>query len=254
MRVWALKKRELNMTYKGFLLASAGGLAAASGTAQAADLPVKAAMPAPIAANWTGFYIGLHAGGAWQQTNMTNNEYGGQTATASSFIGGGQIGYNWQHGNFVYGVEADISGLSKGFRQDVTTKTTTSTQLKSDIEWLSTYRLRAGLAVGDTMAYMTGGLAVGGVKNAFSPHGVAFNSGALKSDTKTRVGWAIGGGVEHMWTRNWTVGLEGLFVDLGSETVNAVSQSGGGVIADPFKRTKFKNAVVIGRMKLNYKW
>ena len=102
------------MTYKGFLLASAGGLAAASGGAQAADLPVKAAMAAPVAANWTGFYAGLHAGGAWQTMNVTNPD-GIRVfePSASSFLGGGQIGYNWQHGNFVYGVEADISGLSK---------------------------------------------------------------------------------------------------------------------------------------------
>ena len=243
------------MTYKGFLLASAGGLAAASGGAQAADLPVKAAMAPPVAADWTGFYAGLHAGGAWQNMNLTNSGYAGNSTSASSFIGGGQVGYNWQHGNFVYGVEADISGLSKGFRgPDVTTKTTPLTGIKSDINWLSTYRVRAGLAVGDTMAYMTGGLAIGGVRQAFSPHGLGFPFGATKSESKTKVGWAFGGGVEHMWTRNWTIGLEAMFVDLGTSTVNATENSTGAVFTDGFKRTKFHNTAVIGRVKVNYKF
>jgi outer membrane immunogenic protein len=244
------------MTYKGFLLASAGGLAAASGGAQAADLPVKAAMPAPIAANWTGFYLGLHAGGAWQTTNMSQTEYGTSNTSSSSFIGGGQIGYNWQHGNFVYGVEADISGLTKGFRApDVITKGVGRTPLRTDIDWLSTYRLRAGLAVGDTMAYMTGGLAIGGVKNCFSPHGCGFTGGGTeKSESRTKVGWAIGGGVEHMWTRNWTVALEGLFVDLGSSTVNGINVASGAANNDPSKRTKFKSQAIIGRVKVNYKF
>ena len=64
------------MTYKGFLLASAGGLAAASGSAQAADLPVKAAMAAPVAVNWTGWYAGLHAGGAWQSIERVSTRDG----------------------------------------------------------------------------------------------------------------------------------------------------------------------------------
>ena len=235
------------MTYKGFLLASAGGLAAASGSAQAADLPVKAAMAAPVAVNWTGWYAGLHAGGAWQSMNGYQPEtaYQGISTSASSFLGGGQIGYNWQHGNFVYGVEADISGLSSGARHTGVKGGVDA--LKAEIKWLSTYRVRAGLAVGDTMAYMTGGLAVGGVKNSFQ----AFPGDAIKSESKTKVGWAIGGGVEHMWDRNWSIALEAMFVDLGRSTVDAITNSGAIV---PEKRTTFRNQAIIGRAKVNYQF
>jgi outer membrane immunogenic protein len=106
-------------------------------------------------------------------------------------------------------------------------------------------RARAGLAVGDTMAYMTGGIAFGGVSNTLDPA----IPGVLGSESKTRVGWTIGGGVEHMIDRNWTVGLEGLFVDLGRSTVNVPSNGK----TTPFSTT-FSNQAVIGRLKVNYKW
>jgi outer membrane immunogenic protein len=230
--------------YTGFLLATAGGVAAAS-AAQAADLPMKgpAYTPAPIA-NWQGWYVGLHAGANWQQAHSSdvsgNGGYGTFTSDDTGFIGGGQIGYNWQHGNFVYGWEGDISGLTGtgktgpdgyGFRSE------------NQINWLSTIRGRAGLAVGDTMAYVTAGLAIGGVDNKMWT-GSGFSNG-VKSQSTTRLGWAVGGGVEHMWNRNWTVALEGLFVDLGRES--AVSPSGN-------KTTRFSNQAVIGRVKVNYKW
>ena len=88
------------------------------------------------------------------------------------------------------------------------------------------------------------GVAFGGVKNQ-----VGFFPARFDADNETRVGWAIGGGVEHMWTRNWTVAMEALFVDLGSKTItNAAGGLGTG------KSTKFSNQAVIGRLKVNYKW
>jgi len=95
-----------------------------------------------------------------------------------------------------------------------------------------------GLAVNDTMVYATGGLAIGGVKNTFNP----FNF-ISKSESKTKVGWTIGGGVEHMWDRHWTIGLEALYVDLGHSNVQG-----------KFSTFQASNTAVIGRMKLNYKW
>src|SRR3974390_1156413 len=99
------------MKYKGFLLATAGGLAVAPG-AQAADMLVKAPPPPPP--SWTGFYIGAHVGAAWENMNAENYYSRLNHVDGSTFIGGGQIGYNWQHGNSVFGLEGDISGLSNG--------------------------------------------------------------------------------------------------------------------------------------------
>jgi len=222
------------MRYKGFLLATASGVAFAP-AAGAADLPAKspAFMPPPPV-SWEGWYVGLHAGANWQQSNV--DPYIG-SATGTGFIGGGQLGYNWQRGNAVYGFEGDFSGLTGKakypgeFGYDVGS---------SQIKWLSTIRGRMGLAVNDTMVYATGGLAFGKVENSINLLNVN-----TKSSSKTRVGWTIGGGVEHMWDRHWTIGLEALFVDLGHSDVNV----------SPFKSAfRVSNQSVIGRMKLNYKW
>ncbi len=229
------------MKVKGYLLATAGSVVAvssASVTAGAADLPAAMPTKAPaMVTSWEGAYIGLHAGANWQQATSNLATYSPVSIVthANGFIGGGQIGYNWQHGTFVYGVEADASWLTgTGNNKGV---------VSNRIEWLATFRGRAGMAVGDTMAYVTGGLALGGVKNT-----AVICVGCLKSETKTRVGWTIGGGVEHMLTRNWTLAMEALYVDLGkSDTVVDV--------ADPAdSQSHFTNQAVIGRVKVNYKW
>src|SRR5271163_3508808 len=91
----------------------------------AADMPVKAPPPAPAPIfSWTGFYIGGNAGGAWERESnslvITNNLFfapgaipgveasGSQTLHSSGFTGGGQIGYNYQSGNVVWGIELDF--------------------------------------------------------------------------------------------------------------------------------------------------
>jgi outer membrane immunogenic protein len=247
--------------HTGYLLATASGaaVAAAAGGAQAADMAVKAPPMAPVAApSWAGWYIGLNAGANWQTSadsfGYAGGEPGGSFRTrATGFIGGGQIGYNWQNGSFVYGLEADISGLTGhgsvtgplGF--PVLDGKTFSNQIK----WLSTVRARAGLAVGNnTMAYVTGGLAVGAVKNAFQGQQGPpdFFICCNKSVSSTRVGWTVGGGVEHMLNNHWTVALEGLFVDLGTSSATAIGLSGS------TKTARFSNRAAIGRFKLNYKF
>jgi outer membrane immunogenic protein len=234
------------MRHKGFLLATAAGsAAAASGGAQAADLAYKAAVMPPPAASWEGWYIGLHAGAAWQQGHANGHTYQESLSQTSNtgFIGGAQIGHNWQHGNFVYGWEADISGLTGEGR----TTGDKAASLTQKMNWLSTVRGRAGLAVGDTMAYVTGGIAFGKVSNTLDT-GCPGCIPNIKSESKTRVGWTIGGGIEHMLDRNWTIGFEGLWVDLGHKKI--VNSSG----TDTSKTTTFSNQAVIGRVKLNYKW
>jgi outer membrane immunogenic protein len=237
------------MRKKGFLIATSAGFAAAAtmSGAQAADMPIKAPRYVEPAASWAGWYIGASAGAAWQKTDVTTDAftstpYGGITPdpnasfSKTGFIGGGQIGYNWQHGNFVFGLEGDISGLTSRASASVTGYDPIT--YRSRINWLSTVRGRFGLAVGDTMAYMTAGVAFGGVKNTVNIFDTNYSS------SKTRTGWTVGGGVEHMLSRNWTIGLEGLFVDLGRSTVEI----------DDGSQYRFSNQAVIGRLKLNYKF
>ncbi len=246
------------MTHKGYLLATASSVAAvaAAGGAQAADMPLKARPMQAPAASWAGWYIGLNAGANWQNSANSFGYVGsgslpGSThAKSTGFIGGGQIGYNWQNGNFVYGLEGDISGLTGHSSASVPVRFGFAPKAFSNkITWLSTVRGRLGvLASPDTMLYATGGLAVGGVKNAFQGSAAPFIC-CNKSVSQTRVGWTAGGGVEHMLAgSHWTVGLEGLFVDLGRSSATAIGIHGAA------KTAKFSNRAAIGRLKLNYKF
>src|SRR3954465_16078945 len=154
-------------------------------TATAADMAVKAApIPmAPAAFSWTGFYVGANVGGAWTNDNG-GSDFGplfppfivlppavaiptvipGQLASLvgdgrrSGVIGGGQIGYNWQVSQFVLGVEADAGG--SGLRGSTASAsrtigapifavpvTQTVTVDFGHIEWMGSFRGRAGFAV-----------------------------------------------------------------------------------------------------------
>lgn len=161
-----------------------------------AAYPVKA--PEYRAYDWTGFYAGFNAGYGWG-----NSKYGfdGSNTSPEGALLGGTIGYNYQWGQTVFGVESDIDwnnakgsiGCGLG-----------TCETKSD--WLGTTRLRLGYAVDRFMPYITGGAAYGNVK-ANVP-GVGF-------DSDTKLGWTVGGGAEYAFTPNWSVKAEYLYVDLG---------------------------------------
>src|SRR5689334_17255399 len=153
------------------LLLSTVALAAVSTTALAADLPSRAAPPvAPVYApvfTWTGLYIGLNAGVGWaDDTNVyiTDTRPPARTTSLSvgsdaGFVGGGQIGYNFQTGAFVFGLEADIQYA------DLTAKANWSGYTwwgnGGNSQYFGTVRARAGYAFDRVLVYVTGGLAYG---------------------------------------------------------------------------------------------
>src|SRR5262245_54695621 len=91
-----------------------GGLlmsAALAAPALAADMPVKA-RPSPVAAayDWSGFYMGIHAGYGWGDTSFTMPGFAGTSEyDANGFVGGGHVGINWQPNQFVFGIEGALS-------------------------------------------------------------------------------------------------------------------------------------------------
>ncbi len=215
-------------------------------------------MLAPAAISWAGWYVGLNAGVASERmTADPVSPYapfvvgnGAPTSlNSASFIGGGQIGYNWQNGIYVYGLEADFSGLSGGHSNFLPAGVASDgAGVSSRISWLSTVRGRAGVTVNNnSLVYVTGGVAFGGVKNAFNFGDTSAPDFVNnKSVSKTRVGWTVGGGFEHMLTSHWIVGLEGLWVDLGKSTYTINIQT--------TKTTTFNNRAAIGRLKLDYRF
>lgn len=223
-----MKKSLLGLVAIGTLLA-----VPAIAPAMAADMPLKAPPPPP-APLWTGWYIGGNVGGSFGRASETSSFAGTAVAAPSTsldgVLGGGQIGYNWQTGSWVLGLEADIqatseqgSGVASEFIPGVGIPGTTGTLNYSEkLPWLGTVRARLGVTPTPTwLAYVTGGLAYGEVDTDTTFTFVS-NTGATTSAvndvSNTRSGWTIGGGVEGWLGRDWTAKLEYLYVDLGSFT------------------------------------
>jgi len=294
----------------GWALASAM-LAGSVGTAFAADMPVKAPPPpvAPVM-TWTGFYVGLNAGGAWDNNHSVDTfgqpvsgftdgigpgSFAATSAAAASgstsfgndgrFIGGAQIGYNWQFGRAVAGFEADIDGLARRTETSSLNNTvgpfnfagngevinSTITNTRTTLNYLGTVRGRLGfLATPSFLLYATGGGAYGEGRastsimqtnndcvlhpgNCITPNSAPFFS----SSSSTRFGWTAGVGGEWMFAPNWSAKAEYLYYDLGSLTYNAALstaglsfQAGGAAVVNVQSTAKFNGS--IARVGVNY--
>lgn len=195
-----------------FVIAAAVVAVAGSSAASAADMPVRAYTKAPPMVvmsmyNWSGLYAGLNAGGAWNRSGSNN----------SGFIGGGQIGYNWQFSQLVLGVETDFQGSTQrssfagaGFTGD------------SRISYFGTVRGRIGYAWDRWMVYGTGGYAYVNQRQSLTV-------GALTgSSDNTRGGGTIGAGLEWAFWDRWSAKLEYLYIATRSNdlTVGAVTTDG----------------------------
>lgn len=198
-----------------FLLATA-----AASAVYAADLSVSTPPQAPVETapvfSWTGFYVGLNAGGGFGgNDNVGFHSFGSYLGKfgkieGSGFLGGGQIGYNYQvDPNWVIGLEADFQGadVKDSFRSDIASAS-------SKIDWYGTVRPRIGYSFDNTLIYGIGGLAYGHIKYKGSLAGV----GSFDDDA-TKAGWTVGAGVEHAFTDHITAKLEYQYVDFGSKNM-----------------------------------
>jgi outer membrane immunogenic protein len=205
---------------------AAFAILAPTGFAQAADLPGSKSVyvPAPTAfTSWTGFYIGGNVGGGWASANTDFSTGGAGFASAtnnlSGVLGGAQLGYNWQAGPAVFGVETDFqfTGM-KGTLQAPTCPAstcgvTTNASYSQKLPWFGTVRGRLGYAQDSWLVYGTGGYAYARLETDASA--TAGATSVNLSQTETRSGWAVGGGIELAFARNWTARMEYLYIDLG---------------------------------------
>ncbi len=195
---------------KRFVFATVGLLALTGsfGPAAAADLsrpvmPTKAPAYYAPAYNWTGLYAGLNGGYAWGSSDWSAL---GLSTNTNGGLFGGQLGYNWQFGQFVYGLEGDIDWADLRGTTNVLGCSAVGCQTRSD--FLSTIRGRVGVTVADRwLPYLTGGLAIGNIRTS--------STGFSGIDT-TNAGWTVGGGVEFALVANWTAKVEYLYVNLGT--------------------------------------
>ncbi|WP_181161202.1 outer membrane protein [Labrys okinawensis] len=217
------------------LLLASSALVCLSGVAMAADLAPTAVEPvAPVAApfSWTGFYAGLNAGYGWTQSDegwrhtsggdapdaialrqsLTNHSY-----DLNGFLGGAQIGYNWQQGHFVVGAEADADFYQKSFsktRSLLPNFPGNSVTQTGKVTGFYTARVRLGYAFDRTLIYATGGWAGTQLDFRDSSAYPASFQGVSKSEFKS--GWTVGAGVEQAVNEHWSVKLEYLYADFGS--------------------------------------
>jgi outer membrane immunogenic protein len=189
----------------------------------------QSASAAPLF-SWTGTYIGVAGGYGWGHSNQTDpgiscTFFGtcpvvippppapadGSYTVRGGILGGG-AGFNWQLGRLVYGIEGDYSWANiNGSSNTCGATSPIPHSCGTDLQSLGTLRGRIGYALGVTgnwLPYVTGGLAVGEVQ--------AWDALFASSGSDFRAGWTVGGGVETAITRNWTLKVEYLYVDLGS--------------------------------------
>jgi outer membrane immunogenic protein len=235
------------------LVGSVALAAMIAGPAMAADMAVYKAPPV-VVYNWTGFYAGANLGYSWGTSRsdwnvlaasplgapgfcgIVNNVIGNllcangtDSHTLNGAIAGLQAGYNWQTGNFLLGIETDIQ--ISGQRGDGTSAvgifavgqpTIVSTTHTEKLLWLGTLRGRAGFASDRWLIYATGGLAYGEVASDGSATATTFFCGGTVcplsnwSNRVTKAGWTVGAGVEGAVSRNWSLKVEYLYVDLGT--------------------------------------
>ena len=179
------------------------------------------------AANWTGWYLGGNVGSGTGRDRTYLGPVGGPgeqfSLNPDGVNGGGQIGYNWQAANWVYGLEADIQASSQ--RDQKTAVVLGTVNYDHKLPWFGTVRGRLGYSVGSSLFYVTGGYAYGGVKTAL-------NTGVGSvSFSNTQSGWTAGAGIETpfkllgLFGPNWTSKTEYLYVDLGRKTDTGIVTS-----------------------------
>jgi len=211
------------MTFRAFVggFALASGIAVCIGAAAAADLP-PAVAPAPVAPvayapaaiyNWTGFYFGGHAGAGFSGSSWSDPFTGAANTfnSGAGFLGGGQIGANYQWNRLVLGVEGDFSwtGLN-GTGTD-----SLGDAINTNTKWTSTVTGRVGAAFNRLLLYGKGGVAFAQDQSNFTDLG-----GNAASTNFMRTGWTVGAGLEYGITRNWSAKIEYDYLNFGSQALN----------------------------------
>ena len=195
------------------LLAAAIGIAAisaAAAPASAADMAVKAAPPAPLPViyNWSGFYIGANGGwgssrNCWDFVTAAGAVVADGCADRSGGLFGGQLGYRWQTGGWVFGLEAQGDWADLSNTRVSLINPAFSTRVSTDAIGLFTGQI--GYAWNAALFYVKGGAAV--TKNSFDIL-TTLGGATVASASSTRWGGAIGVGFEYGFAPNWSFGIE----------------------------------------------
>jgi outer membrane immunogenic protein len=241
----------------GAIAAIAMSLSAPASAADLAARPYVKAPPPMVAAiyDWSGFYIGINGGGGsshkcWDFVNdgsvlgaAIGTLVGEGCHNATGGTVGGQIGYRWQAGQWVFGLEgqgnwADFSGdnISLAFLGD---------RNRSRIDAFGLITGQVGYAWNNVLFYVKGGGAVVGDKyDIFAAPGFVGAGTVLASASETRWGGTVGAGLEFGFAPNWSVGVEYDHIFLGHRTVGFTDGGSDRIGQD----------VDMGLVRVNYRW
>jgi outer membrane immunogenic protein len=204
----------------------------AAGPVAAADLgptpPVKSPPYVAPLYDWTGFYLGGHGGAGWSNSTIRDPSGlnfappgAGVGVSGDGWLGGAQLGYNYQLGAWVFGIEGDLSytdirgSTTSPFNVDISTR----------LNWVGTVTGRLGIAWDRTLVYAKAGAAFG--ETSFSAQVPLVFRGK-----DTSAGWTVGAGAEYALWDNWSVKAEYNYIDLGTRTITATSPGGASITAD----------------------
>jgi len=229
----------------------------AAGTASAADLPVRGPAPPPQAPyyvpagyNWTGFYVGINGGWAsahkcWDLVFV--GAFGADGChSPNGGLAGGQVGFNWQVGGFVFGVEgsgdwASLSGSNVSLQAPLSTN-------RTKVDALASVTGRLGYAFDSVLLYVKGGGAWVGDKY---DNRVTATSVLQASASETRTGWTGGGGLEWGFAPNWSVAVEYAHYDFGRKNVPFITPAG---LAAGSERISQTVDAVTARLNWRFGW
>ena len=195
---------------------------------RAADLAVKAPPPPPPIFSWTGFYIGGNIGGAWSNNRWTDTVFltNFNNGNNGVFIGGGQIGGNYQVGQFVIGGEWDFDWAANNNNSAaIGIPGVGAIAVTSNNRWITTVAARFGFTVDRWLVYGKGGAGWVGNNNLTVTNlatGVSLTCGTFTTLTNcgnNTDGWLAGVGVEYAFANNWTVKFEYDYLGLGNRNL-----------------------------------
>jgi outer membrane immunogenic protein len=252
------------------LFAATVSLAALSTAAAAADMPLKAPPP-PAVYQWTGCYVGINGGagasssdfnaGVGAGTYLTTTDPatvgadGSGSANQTKFVGGGQLGCNWQTNTVVFGIEGDFDY----FHSDPNFYNNTDTLAAGtafvagqslSTNYLATVRPRIGIAADRNFAYITGGVAFTEANYTVS-YTDALGGAGSASASKFLTGWVVGAGWEHAFADHWTLRFEYLFSSFGSTSASGTITGPGGT--NPLSGSG-DLVIQVARAGMNYKF
>jgi outer membrane immunogenic protein len=258
-------------------LVAAALFVASAGTAWAADMATKAPPQPAGAPSWTGFYVGANGGWGWSNVAVSEIPFGvtGIADISPQSLGtglnggvfGGQLGYNWQTGNWVAGVEGDFDGAGiNGVSQVVFpsilggpgTTHTSGFMARENVGWLASIRGRLGTTWGPGLAYVTGGgawenITTTAMISANTAAGV-FGQSATGNFSTTQSGFVVGAGYEWAIDPKWTVRAEYLYYGFHGGSTNAINIASCAVPGCGVNETTGHNDISVVRLGVNYKF